>query len=94
MLSAVILTLAVGSGPATMSIPVIAAQDETQTTPPVDVAPAGIGQEPEASFDTSLSFAAGFTWQFETDMNEPGKLSHGRFGIVGVHRSFASSSTL
>lgn len=83
MLSAVILTLAVGSGPATMSIPVIAAQDETQTTPPVDVAPAGIGQEPEASFDTSLSFAAGFTWQFETNMNEPGKLSHGRFHTDG-----------
>jgi len=83
MLSALLLTFSIGSTQPALSLPVLATQDEAGGTPPVDVAPAGIGQQPDAGFNTSLSFDAGFTWQFQTNMNEPGEVSHGRFHTDG-----------
>ncbi|MCH2133972.1 MAG: DUF6268 family outer membrane beta-barrel protein [Phycisphaerales bacterium] len=83
MLVLALVATMTGSSPATLTLPAITMQDDAPETPPVDVAPAGVGQDPTGGFDTSLSFAAGFTWQFETDMNEPGKLSHGRFHTDG-----------
>ena len=54
--------------------------------PPVDVGPAGIGQSPVGDFDTSLSFDAGYTWQFRTDLNNGGTVSHGRAHTDGNFR--------
>ncbi len=96
MLSVMFSALVLGADPSAMALPVLSFQDSASDdipsiaqmeadgeTPPVDVAPAGEGQEPAMAFDTSLSFDAGYTWQFKSSLDEGGRLAHGRFHTDG-----------
>ena len=89
MLALALATTVLGTTPASFTLPAFTLQDQASAeTRPVDVAPSGLGQDPSAGFDTSLSFDAAFTWQFESNLKNQnqGSVAHGRAHTDGKFR--------
>ena len=89
MFALALVTTVLGSTPTSIALPALTLQDQAAPeTRPVDVAPAGLGQDPSAGFDTSLSFDVGYTWQFQSKLKDQnqGQVSHGRAHTDGKFR--------